>query len=347
MRTMGPTNLYGMWRHVLVKSHGMCRTIGFAPLLLAACATMAPPERPETRGELWGFTAPWDPRSAQSVLAHQGALDAVVTGWIALDSVTLQPVVLFRDTLTMRLRAGVHPMALVTTYQGTRFHPETIRGLATDSALLGRVARDVAASAVRAGYRGIVLDMEGMTAADLPALLSVTGAIADSAHEHGLAPVAFALPATDTMAYPARPLLHALDLLVVMLYDQHWLTSPPGPIAEPAWVRRVLSIRVAEAGGAERLVAAFPTYGYQWRQDSATAVLSYDDASRLAPGLVRDTASMTLHAEGARWTIWASDAILLDSLVREARRAGVTRIALWRLGLEDPALWTRLTAARR
>ena len=94
------------------------------------------------------------------------------------------------------------------------------------------------------------------------------------------------------------------------------------------------------------MVAAFPVYSYQWRRDSATAVLSYDSARALATGagvaLERDPASMTLHAQAGLWNLWVSDATLLDSLVQDARTVGVTKIALWRMGLEDPAVWTRV-----
>ena len=128
-----------------------------------------------------------------------------------------------------------------------------------------------------------------------------------------------------------------------VLYDQHWATSPPGPIAAVDWVNRNLGTRVAEVGAA-RIVAAFPLYGYRWRRSAATEVISYDDARRLTTTtntpLTRDHASATLHAlspEG--WEIWVSDHVLLETLVREARELGVTTFALWRLGLEDPAVW--------
>lgn len=35
------------------------------------------------------------------------------------------------------------------------------------------------------------------------------------------------------------------DVILVMLYDQHWLTSEPGPISAPDWVARSLAARVA------------------------------------------------------------------------------------------------------
>jgi spore germination protein YaaH len=189
----------------------------------------------------------------------------------------------------------------------------------------------------------MILDFEDLTPNDLPALLAVSAAFADSAEAHGITRTGMAIPATDTAAYPGRSLLGSVDFLVVMLYDEHWMTSPPGPIASPEWAARALGIRVADVGSS-RIVAALPTYGYQWRTDSATAVVSYAQAEQTAAAshipLTRDPASSTLHAESDGRSVWVSDAELLKILVANARRSGVTKIALWRLGLEDPRIWT-------
>src|SRR5207237_952176 len=158
-----------------------------------------------------------------------------------------------------------------TTYAGERFHPETIRVLASDATTLGRAAGAVVAIAAAAGYRGLVLDFEGLGRDDLDPLLIVVRAITDSARAHGVAPVAVAVPAADTAAYPARALAGVADLVMPMLYDEHWSTSPPGPIASPEFVRHWLGVRIGEVGAA-RIVAALPLYGYQWRSDSAAAV---------------------------------------------------------------------------
>jgi spore germination protein YaaH len=42
------------------------------------------------------------------------------------------------------------------------------------------------------------------------------------------------------------------------------------------------------------------------------------------------------------WELWVADAELLRELVREAQELGVRRVALWRLGLEDPAVWREI-----
>jgi spore germination protein YaaH len=192
-------------------------------------------------------------------------------------------------------------------------------------------------------YRGVVIDFEGMTPRDLDALLLVTRAVADSVRAHGVHTVVIAVPAGDTAAYPSALLLESADLIMAMLYDQHWSASPPGPIASPDWVARNLGTRVAEVGAA-RIVAAFPLYGYRWRKSAETEVISFDDARRLTTmtntPLVREHSSETLHAASPEgWELWVSDRGLLERLVRDARQLGVRTFALWRLGLEDPAVW--------
>ena len=310
-----------------------CAAISCAPLGLSGRGTDS---------ELWGFTVPWDPRSAISAERHGSLLDALVTGWISLDSATAHPMHVVAGPRDAGREGTLH-LALVTSWQGERFHPGTIRRLGADPRLRAEVAAAVAGLAERGEYDGLVLDFSGLTPRDLMALVTVSRAIADSARGRGVGRIAVALPATDTAGYPARPLLAAADLFLVMLYDQHWRGSPPGPIAEPAWVRQQLALRIAEVG-AERVVAAFPLYGYLWRHGAGTEMIGHDDARRIAgeAGLLleREPATRTLRASrpGA-WELWVSDAGLLRALLADARAAGVRRFAYWYLGLEDPAVW--------
>lgn len=326
------------------------RSLALVPVALCAqlvtsCATMR--GGPGTSIEMWAFAAPWDPRSGATLAAHGAELDAVVSGFITIDSASFRPTVFGADTLATSGTA--RRLALVSTYQGNAFHTETVRGLASDSIALGHAAGATAMLLDQGGYRGAVLDFEALRPNDLGALLRVSKAFSDSARAHGIAPVGMAIPATDTAAYPARPLLSAVDFLVVMLYDEHWATSPPGPIASPNWAMRALGLRVGEVGPS-RLIAGFPTYGYLWRTDSATAVISYAQGDSIARAahvaLLRDPASQTLHASAGTWTEWVSDVVQLDTLMRGAHALGVARYALWRAGLEDPRIWPMIAARR-
>ena len=295
------------------------------------------------RRELWAFTAPWDTLSDASFAANAARFDAGVTGWIALDTVTQQPALLYPDTL---LRSkGPRRLALVTSWYRDRFHPGSVAALGGDRVRLGRVAGQTARLARNGGYRGLILDFEGQSVSDVPVLVAVARAFADSARAHGVGPVSMAIPATDTLGYPAKPLLASVDALVVMLYDQHWTDSEPGPIAEPGWARQWLATRVREVG-ASHLVAALPLYGYAWTAGKPTETIGYAAAQRLSAAagapLTRDSTGW-LRGTGPHGTqVWVSDAVIVQRLARDARALGVTRIALWRLGLEDPATWSTL-----
>ena len=310
-------------------------------VFLTACAHL--PSQPRGQPAYWGFSGPWDRRSDSSVIAHGSSLAQIITGWIALDTTTFRPLLLYPDTIGDLPTVSPRKTALITSYFGNRFHPEIIRGIGGSAQVSAITAGAIASLVDSGGYRSVVVDFEGMTPRDLDQLLTITRAVADSVRAHGVSTVVIAVPAGDTAAYPAALLLQPADLIMPVLYDQHWSASPPGPIAAPDWMMRNLGTRVAEVGAA-RIVAAFPLYGYRWRKSAETEVISFDDARRLTTmtntPLDRDHASATLHAlspEG--WEIWVTDRVLLATLVREARQLGVTTFALWRLGLEDDGVW--------
>lgn len=292
--------------------------------------------------ETWAFLAFWDPRSAESLQRHAGVIDVAITTWIALDSVSGAPVVL-HEAPARSTPAGIRTMALLTSWHGERFHPTAVLRLAGDAARLDAASAQVARRAAALGHAGLVLDLEAHSPADREPLLRVVRAVARAARAAGLAEVVVAIPAADTVAYPARALLDAgASAVMPMLYDQHWAGGSAGPVTDPAWADRWLGVRVREVG-AGAVIAAFPLYGYHWPRPGGGVTVSFAEARRLADSagarLARDSASTMLRARLGAGEIWVADAPLLSRLVRIAETAGVRRIALWRLGDEDPQVW--------
>lgn len=316
--------------------------------VIGACAARSLGAPPRVR--LWGFTVPWDAKSSASARAHATQLAAVVSGWIQLDSLTGQPFAEFRDTLARATPSGMRLMAIVTNAVGGRFHPDAVRKLAADRVALATAAGEVGRRVAAGRYRGMVIDLEGFVATDHDALASVVRAFSDSVRARGATPIAVAVNAVDTATFQGRSLVPAADYLLVMLYDQHWMMSPPGPVASPDWVRAALATRVAEVG-ASHIIAALPLYGYRWPTSGPAAALTFADAQRDAAAagveLRRDSATTTLRATSSgAWDLWVSDAGLVEALVREVRAQGVGTVALWRLGQEDPAVWSVLAKRR-
>src|SRR3954462_7120725 len=221
----------------------MCRKLIMICVTVLALSPVTVRAQARSSQEVWAFTGPWDRESDASLRANGRRLNVAITGWIGLDSTSAKPLLPspYPDTIHAAVPAR---MAIVTSWHGDRFHPNTIRTLARTPRLLASVARAVARHARDQQYAGLVLDFEALEPADFRALVKVTRAFTDSAHARGVRPVALAIPALDTAAYPTRELLGVVDLVMPMLYDQHWSTSEPGPISAPDWVRQALAIRV-------------------------------------------------------------------------------------------------------
>lgn len=285
---------------------------------------------------MWGFTAPWDDRSTESVERHDAALGAVVSAWIGIDSATGMPSLLYPDETP---KGPAPRFAMVTTAYEGRFHPDAVRLLGHDSARAARAAGAVARILARGRYRGLIIDFEELKPADTSAYLATVKALTRAAHAHGIAPVTVTIVGFDSVAYPVRRLLRAADRVMVMAYDQHWQTAPPGPIASPDFVTNMVQQRLAEAGALRaRVTVALPVYGYRWPARSAARVIGYGDAKRLA--LIRDPASLNLHATLPDSSqVWLCDAVTLDTLAKRVRALGPRTLAIWRLGLEDPKIW--------
>jgi spore germination protein YaaH len=234
-------------------------------------------------------------------------------------------------------------LAVITSFQGSRYHPDVIRGLTESGDAVAVAAGSIASLVASSASQGVILDFQEMTAEDLPTLVDVSRAIADSSRAHSTATVTLMIPAADSSGYPARILGRVADLLLVTLFPEHGVNTPAGPIVSPDWFTRRLGQRVSEAG-VNRIVAGIPCDGVRWDKRGARRI-SYLDAVRLAheanTPIVRDPASGNLHAVSNRdgWELWVADHELVEKLISEGRRIGVTRFALFGLDGADPELF--------
>jgi spore germination protein YaaH len=237
-------------------------------------------------------------------------------------------------------------LAIVTSFQGGRYHPDVVRGIAESRDAVANAARTVAAL-VAPGSSGLILDFQEMAAEDLGLLTDLSRAIADSARAMSVKKIAMIVPASDSAAYPAATLARTADLLIVRLFPEHGVGTPAGPVVSPSWFARRLGARAGETG-VTRIVAGIPADGIVWSNDDSARRISYAEALRLAErastSFVRDPASGNLHASSTRegWEIWLADHELIERLVAEGRRIGVTQFALFGLDGADPQLWQSL-----
>jgi len=315
-------------------------TLVTMPIAIAGCLPL--PHAVSAPTEIWTVAPP----SSSTVELFAGC-SAVVDVWIALDSISLRPA---EPGVSARCGPSItatRRIAAVTSFQGSRYHPETIRAIGESQDALSRTAGAIARMATAGPARGVLLDFQEMSGEDLPTLMDVSRAIADSARALSPELIGMIIPAADSSGYPGRILGRVADILLVKIFPEHGVGNPAGPIVSLPWFARQLGTRAGEVG-VNRIVAGIPADGVLWSARGGNRRISFAEALRLAESastpLIRDPVSGNLHAVSTRdgWELWVSDHELVAKLIADGRRIGVTRFALFGLEGADPRLWQSL-----
>lgn len=124
---------------------------------------------------------------------------------------------------------------------------------------------------------------------------------------------------------------------VVMFYNLYGLHSEPGPKANPAFIRELLTGMNALPG---EKAAAFSTGGCVWGDNGEKRFLTEVEAKTLAITYERearrDDESQCLVFDypdnGVWYQVWYADVQTLNYWIAIAKAQGVSQISLWRLG---------------
>ncbi len=232
-------------------------------------------------------------------------------------------------------------LLIVSNWASTTYRPDILRALMEQPDGRQRFAARAVALAGRDGFDGMLLDLRLLAPRDVNSLVALVTVVSDSARSRSVAPLGIVIPVADTAAYPGRHLGALTDFLAVRLELE---PASPGPLTPRDRMSALLGARAAETG-AHRVVLLLPADGYAWLAGEGRRRVSFEEAVALARDwraeLVRDESSATLRARApGRGEIWVNDAGLIAAIVRDARRLGIRRFALYGLGGEDPAIWS-------
>ena len=298
-----------------------------------------------------GFHVPWDESSAASLRRHIGELDWLIPGWVSVTGAN-HHLTVFRDPAGREIinRSPHRPLILpmVQNAIGGNWDAAGMEALLHDptqrKAFLDRLEPWLAAN----GAGGAFFDFEELSPrgqADYRAFLAETKArfvkrnwvigiavpVGEADGEHGWNIPAFA---------------RVVDRVFLMAYDEHEISGDAGPIASQQWFEQSIA-RAARGVPRAKLVVAIGNYAYDWH-DGSGEPLAIDEAWQAARESgevpVFDKASGNsgfAYEEGtSRHVVWMLDAASAYNQMRFLQRAGLGGVAVWRLGAEDPGLWS-------
>ncbi len=214
-----------------------------------------------------------------------------------------------------------------------------------------RLSRAIEQYAYAQHQPGVVVDFESLPDPSQKDFQAFVHDLASDLHAKNLK-LMVALPAAD-WSYDYKYFAAQTDEIILMNYDFHWSSSAPGPIAPQDWFQTNID-NILKILPARKIVMGIANYGYDWpaktkqdpkpiaqpvsfQQGVVTAVESGSDVTY-------DPSTFNLHysydENGRLHTVWMLDGVTAYNELRASERAGVAGTALWRLGTEDPSMWT-------
>ncbi|HYK80388.1 MAG TPA: hypothetical protein VEU95_12200, partial [Micropepsaceae bacterium] len=301
-------------------------------------------------GSMIAFYVPWDGEARADLTSHAGDLGIFSPQWISLKASDGTLTVLPDDATVTALSQFPQPplvMPLVTNAHDGIWDAAAAEAAITKPDAWRAVLGALVELATQRGFRGYVFDFENLSPAAVTALPGfLQDARAAFSPGHIEAMIAVPLGSAD---WPLKALQDTGATVVLMAYDECWAGSTPGPIAGEDWFLMTLSSRLSGLDPA-KVIVALGSYAYDWPKGQRAAVLSVAQANALAQSsgaTIASTAPVLNPAfayeapDGVPHTVWMLDAPTFAAERAIALRSHVKGVALWRLGLEDPAIWAR------
>jgi peptidoglycan-N-acetylglucosamine deacetylase len=242
-------------------------------------------------------------------------------------------------------------MGLMNNSDGTVFQTEKLSVVLTTPAARERLIQTAVLYTQAQKQVGLALDFEGIPDDKQKDFTRFIEELGKALHAANLK-LMVALPAAD-WSYDYKSIARYSDAIILMNYDQHWQTSPPGPIAAQDWFVTNIG-NILKLVPPEKLIMGIAGYGYDWPVKSKKvpnptaqvvtfqqAIITADeseadidfDGDALNPHYSYEDENNQVH------NVWFLDGLTSYNEIRSAERAGLRGVALWRLGEEDPSLW--------
>ena len=245
-------------------------------------------------------------------------------------------------------------MGMLNNYDGAVWRVSELAQMLGEANARHRLITDVVEYAVLSHQSGIVVDFEEIPLKSQPHFREFTAELGSALHAVGLK-LMVALPARDD-DYDYAFFGRETDAIILMNYDQHWLTSPPGAIAAQDWFMENLR-QIRDVVPSQKIVVGIGNWAYDWTEPKKgekkseahgeefsvqEALLhAYEsetdvefDSTTLNPHYSYDDEQSRTHQ------VWILDAVTAYNQLRASERLGVQGTALWRLGTADTSLWS-------
>lgn len=302
------------------------------------------------------YTEDWagDRGSLNSLRQSGGVVDLVVNFQMTVDGQGNIATESYPHLMAEARAQGIPVHGLLHNWTDSGFSAEIARAVVSDPEVRDRTIQNLLAVAREQGLSGINVDLELVPADQRQNYTEFVRLLARELHARGLQ-ITLSVPGKnydDTVsrwdgAYDYAALGALADYVAVMAYDQHLPGLEAGPVASYPWAASVARFAASQIP-AGKVLLGIAAYGYNWVQGSTqgrgiSASRAKSLAAEYGVPIQWDTESrvpyFTYVEDGVpRIVYFENDASTAEKLGL-VDAYGLGGIAIWRLGLEDPAIW--------
>ncbi len=297
---------------------------------------------------VFGYYVNWDPASIVSLRLNLNRLTHLVPEWLVLQN-GKGDLSDESDQTVIKIAEDAHlPILVMLTNFRNGWQAGDLHSVLSNPAYRADLVNNLYSNLIEHKFAGVNIDFEQLTGRDRTLMTEFIGELkARLAPAHLL--LTEAVPADDD-AYDLKRLAAIEDYIVPMVYDEHYQSGTPGPVASIAWFDNQLD-RLAKKLPPEKTVIGFGNYGYDWiiggrgaNEVSFSDVIAAAQQNKVAVVWDQGTANPVLRytRDGQQHEVWFLDAVTALNQAGDVSDAGFRGLALWRLGAEDPGLWTAL-----
>jgi peptidoglycan/xylan/chitin deacetylase (PgdA/CDA1 family)/spore germination protein YaaH/GT2 family glycosyltransferase len=294
-----------------------------------------------------GFYEPFDESATYSLQRHIGDLDWLAPVWLTVTGPNHQFNILPDRNGRAVIDTAVHrPLILpvVQNFANGKVDETGIEGLLANPALRRRFLDQLESFLLANHASGAVFDFEQLNRAGQLNYLQLLREARPRFARHGWL-ITVAAPVDQ--GWDVRRFAAVADKLFVMAYDEHSNDGPPGPIASQQWWATSVAAAIRQIPR-DKVIVTIGNYAYDWHDgtgDPENVEEAWVDAgdSDARPTFDRIAANSTFGYEdqdGHPHNVWLLDAASAYNEITVLHRAGIREVALWRIGAEDPAIWS-------
>lgn len=297
-----------------------------------------------------GFYVNWDDYSYQSLKRSLPMLDWMVPTWMFVSGKDMH----FKLTidqkalkLVRRMRPNLPILPVLQNAEAGTWFGDELGALLKDKDRRTALEEQVINVLAQNRMQGIVIDFEDVPESAHQDLIAFMSEMEEAFQARGWV-LAQAAPFDDPH-WPYAEYASHVDYTILMAYDEHDNTSAAGPIAGQLWFEQKLDKRMKTLDP-KHTILALGSYGYDWaeKSESGTPVsfIQAVTAARDAGANIQfDAASnnphFTYYEDGdIKHHVWFLDSITLYNQIHAADAYQPAGYALWRLGSEDPTVWS-------